>query len=620
MITATHTHAGPAHYFESEAYGGATSSRLPGFDEAVLDLLAGRIAAGIEHARRSIKPAALRWVHDSNAWGLTRNRSLVPFLSNTPLFVPPSAPPPELPADERAIDPELDVLQIEELDRKSGDHKGPLGWLVFYAMHPTVLPASNRLTGADLFGATSRILEERLRATHAATEPRCIPAQAGAICPELSDIDPLAAIVNTNEGDVSPIWVTGTTDEAMAVGERLAERAWASHLSTAPFHDRVLLDTRYLESDLAGTPLLREGKLCPKGELGAAAGHGGSDHPTSVDGILPSAGDRDLKRTDCQAPKAELLGLIQPFLVGLRPDRYPEHVSFALAHLDDTWISFVPAELTVHSGWAVDRRVRAVVGPEAGPNDHFVVAGLANAYIQYVATSREYQFQHYEGGSTLYGPRTAEFFAERLELLARSMRGENADAYLPPRQPRIDTAVQTEFSFAPARHRLASPSEGPPLAEVSGRGPIRFCRVREIADPPAVCFYWKDGAPGRVTLSNAKGDPWLELVDATASAPVHTWSREPSGTIFHDPHAFIDDRGLDFQTRVLGRDGNGFIWSTLFRPSLVEWESLKSMGKVRLRVRGDAASAPVLSNAFSASDPPLDCPDTIVLECLGKSE
>ena len=58
MITATDTHAGPAHYFESEAYGGFWgSSQSPGFDEAMLEMLASRIAEGIERANDWLRPA-----------------------------------------------------------------------------------------------------------------------------------------------------------------------------------------------------------------------------------------------------------------------------------------------------------------------------------------------------------------------------------------------------------------------------------------------------------------------------------------------------------------------------------------------------------------------------------
>jgi|GEM_PF-7050503 len=113
---------------------------------------------------------------------------------------------------QRAIDPALDVLQIEESTLGTGVLLGPLGWLVFYAMHPTVLPSSNRLIGADVLGVTSRALEAKLRPLRARNDPRCSPSDKGQRhCPKLADFDPLVGIINTNEGDVSPIWSVGNT-------------------------------------------------------------------------------------------------------------------------------------------------------------------------------------------------------------------------------------------------------------------------------------------------------------------------------------------------------------------------------------------------------------------------
>ncbi len=617
MITATHTHAGPAHYFESQAYGGAASSRLPGFDEAMLEMLAGRIAEGIERAHNHLRPARVRWAHHS-AWKLTRNRSLTAFLSNSPRFEPKSHPDPrdKLSDEERAVDPALDVLQIEETTPGTGKPVGPLGWLVFYAMHPTVLPSSNRLLGADVFGVTSRNLEARLRPLRARQDPRCSPSPKGQLqCPNLADFDPLVGVVNTNEGDVSPIWSVGNTEEAIAVGNKLADSAFATYQPAAPMRDRVIIESRYLEADLPSACLLHGSSLCAKGELGNATGHGASDHVASTDAIFPKQSDRDPERDSCQAPKAKMLGTFQDILLGRNPDRYPEHVSFALVHIDDTWLSFVPAELTVHAGSAVDRRVEQVVATKYKSPAHFVVAGLANAYIQYVTTRSEYNLQFYEGASTLYGPQSSEYITERLEILARSMIGQDADKWIAKGQPPIDTAVNVAFEFAPARARLATP-DGPELTKIAGRGAIDLCKVQLSLDRHAICLNWRDAGPGRVRLSNPDNEPWVELVGAESGHPVPLCTIRGQ-TLDCDPIAAIDDQGVDFQTRVLRRDGNGYLWSTLFRPSELEWNYLKQTGKVRIRVRGDSKAEPVQSPQFVVDELPA-CPDSTAMDCLGR--
>jgi hypothetical protein len=71
--------------------------------------------------------------------------------------------------------------------------------LVFFGMHPTMLPSSNRLFGGDVGGVASRPVEARLRAIWAKTEDSCGNTR-----------DPLVGFVNTKETSrLSGAWVTG---------------------------------------------------------------------------------------------------------------------------------------------------------------------------------------------------------------------------------------------------------------------------------------------------------------------------------------------------------------------------------------------------------------------------
>ena len=58
-----------------------------------------------------------------------------------------------------------------------------------------------------------------------------------------------------------------------------------------------------------------------------------------------------------------------------------------------------------------------------------ILSGLANEFIQYFTTPEEYDRQHYEGGSTLYGPLSAPFLQDQLiELTSRLSAGQPAQA------------------------------------------------------------------------------------------------------------------------------------------------------------------------------------------------
>src|SRR5437762_1880026 len=91
------------------------------------------------------------------------------------------------------------------------------------------------------------------------------------------------------------------------------------------------------------------------------------------------------------------------------------------------WKPICPArpsvQAAVHAGAVINARVRSAVATPEGTPAHALVVGLAKAYFQYLATREGYGVQGYEGASTLYGPSSTDFFAEKFFQLARSMNG-----------------------------------------------------------------------------------------------------------------------------------------------------------------------------------------------------
>jgi len=82
----------------------------------------------------------------------------------------------------------------------------------------------------------------------------------------------------------------------------------------------------------------------------------------------------------------------------------------------------------------------------------------------------------------------------------------------------------------------------------------------------------------------------------------------------------MDDRGLDFETRVRGRAGDAWLWSTVVRLSAEEWQSVQAAGTVRLRASSVQGVAPVESDAFRASSLPPACSDDEIRFCLHEGE
>jgi hypothetical protein len=198
------------------------------------------------------------------------------------------------------------------------------------------------------------------------------------------------------------------------------------------------------------------------------------------------------------------------------------------------------------------------------------VVGLANAYIQYVATRPEYELQRYEAGSTLYGPLSSEFLAERAGLLARAVAAGGTPPESRLLSPAIDEVAAFDYALGPERERY------PSKATAFDRHARKLlCRLP--SPRPRICFAWTDGSPGAVPLGRA---PWIHL-QLPAGRSVCAADRPLGRRAACDPDAAVDDRGTDFETRIRGGEGDGFVWSTIFHPSDTEVEAL---GAARLRI------------------------------------
>jgi neutral ceramidase len=599
VVTATHTHAGPAHYFEGVDYGGALSTRLPGYDEHMTEFLANSIAKAIRTAMQSMVPASMAWHEKDALWGLARNRNLAPHRENdaADLFPWAASAPPGLDDDLRAIDPRVSVLGFADADGCA------LGALSFYAVHPTVLPHTNRLWGGDTHAVTSRVLEQRMRAANAA-----IPA-----CRDKA-IRPAGGIVNTNEGDVIAIFSRGTIDEAEMVGRKLADQVWATYRSPpepAPSHATDLA-VRYLELSLAGAPLLDGQRLDPRASIGLGAPSGSREHPTVFSAVSPEI-FYEGHRSDGPDPKAPVGGFIQRIVGG--GYAYPEHVPLTVVRLGDRLIAFVPAELTVGAGHELVRKVRAEAAARGGGIRDVLVGGLADGYIQYVTTKREYALQGYEAASDLYGVNTASLLAERAALLARSALGGSVDCEMAELRARSGTfsgigeVAAFRYDTGPSRARFDTGEGDAPLASIH-REPIGLCRLPH-GEAPLVCFRWWDGGPGRVAARGGLG-PWVRLV--TDAGVAVTLPEDGEGdvcageTVTRGPCTAVDDDSTAFVVREHEHGpGDRHRWSATYRPSAAAWRAITARGGT-YRIEAPAQGlSPVLSPSFWAASLPPEC-------------
>lgn len=104
---------------------------------------------------------------------------------------------------------------------------------------------------------------------------------------------------------------------------------------------------------------------------------------------------------------------------------FPTAVPLTTAQVGDRAILTIPGEMT--SGMGRMLRSDAEQAVAGSGIDRVVISGLANDFIQYFVSPKEYDRQHYEGGSTLFGRASAIFIEERLiNLLERLLAGRAA--------------------------------------------------------------------------------------------------------------------------------------------------------------------------------------------------
>ena len=572
LVMATHTHAGPAHYFESPAYSGFLSTRRPGFDDDMLRMLASRIARGISDAFGRTQDAEIQWISSAIS-GLTRNRSLEAYDLNgsTELSLQgrpacEHVSPPEPPVFNQtalengpckllgracqAVDP-----TVHTLDVRSVLGSVPLGRLVFVAVHPTVLAAHTRLFGGDIFGVAARELERKLRAT---------PHPAGIT------FDPPVGIVNTNEGDVVPAWVIGDIAEARAFGNELARQLWVDVPDELKIEAHPRLSARTVEANFQCTGCSNSAHRLPPPMLGQTSSHGGADHRATVDDLMRRPSDWTTQGP--QAPKTPLLAPWQSVLTG--PYGFPARLPFAVWALGGTMIGAAPAELTITAGQRLRRAISAAGGVRF---EDTVVAGLANGYMQYVTTCEEFQRQAYEGGSNLYGPMTAQTIADIEASLACEMNGRANCVPLP------EFVHAPPFSALPLRPDIDVTHERYPQPEGSTVVP----KVQGACWLPSLearlCFRWLDRAPGNLPLASFDKSPsaWIRVRAGELPARI-----DPG-----DPLSVIDDTTDLFQVRARRSCARGrWSYSGLFDQHAAERISAKlgQQGSLLLEI-GDGA-------------------------------
>uniref|UniRef100_A0A8C5VXE0 Neutral ceramidase n=1 Tax=Microcebus murinus TaxID=30608 RepID=A0A8C5VXE0_MICMU len=394
VLSGTHTHSGPAGYFQYTLFVIASE----GFSNRTFEYMVSGIMKSIEIAHTNMKPGKI-FINKGNVDGVQINRSPYSYLQN--------------PQSERAryssnTDKEMVVLKMVDLN---GDDLGLLSW---FAIHPVSMNNSNHLVNSDNVGYASYLFEQEKNKGYLPGEGPYVAAFASS---NLGDVSPNILgphCINTGEScdNANSTCPIGGSSMCMAMGP-----------------GRDMLDS----TQIIGRTIYQraKAKTCKPalgysfaaGTIDGVAGLNFTQGTTEGDPFWDTIRDQLLGKPseeikECHKPKPILLHtgeLSKPH------PWHPDIIDVQIITLGSLAISAIPGELTTMSGRRLREAVQAEFASYGMQNMTVVIAGLCNVYTHYIATYEEYQVQRYEAASTIYGPHTLSAYIQLFRGLAKAI-------------------------------------------------------------------------------------------------------------------------------------------------------------------------------------------------------
>jgi neutral ceramidase len=407
VLLATHTHSAPGGFSHHTLY----NLPFPGFNEQNYEAVVNGVVESVLRAYKNREPGYIQY-GENQLLEASHNRSKLAFFEN-----------PE--SKSLQFDTNKTMSQFEFYS-SAGE---PLGILNFFAVHATTLPNSNKMISSDNKGLASMLFDRDMKSDY------------------LKEKTFVAAFANSEEGDVTPNPIINgkmiregqNSIEAMEIsGRRQYEN---SKKIFENYSDKQLL-TNQIQNvhsfvEVPGLSFDGEPALCEPA-FGFSFAAGAEDGPGGfhiTEGITASVaksvsaligflrfltggliGSPLLYNDLCQYPKPILLATTRGF-----PKPWtPRVVPFQLIRMGPVALVAFPGEMTTVSGKRIRENVEqalADIGVERA-----IIAGLANDYTSYLATPEEYEMQHYEGASTLFGPRSVPVFSQLYKKMAEALK------------------------------------------------------------------------------------------------------------------------------------------------------------------------------------------------------
>ncbi len=440
ILSGTHTHTAPGRVAGNGLYD-TFGQCEPGFSKKLAKRMAKRIARAIRTAHDNKRPARVALQRDT-VWGLSRNRSLKPFLASfadvpDPLAAwqapgwPGHGPAAGLSPQQQAIDPRLTLLTAvrDEPSRRI------IASFALFGCHATALGSQAEEMSRDWPGHTVDHVQAALgRAGHDGVVVAFAQTSAG-------DVTPLPPDDRSHWDGPAPPDVEHPELEhfqgpalATWVGNELAARWLASVRGAGAVAEPFALQAAFgiwepLAASARGTA-----RKISSWNVGWPLIAGAEDMRSTFfrlglafEGMTSDFFDDD-DRDRNQLPKRPFLGRMQGLLQRLcrsvAPARWhPLHV----ARIGDLVLATVPGEPTCKLAHGIEQALLQKLTGSDAP-DCVSVLGYSGDYAGYFVTAEEYALQHYEGAHTLYGSSSDSVLRSQLLELVEAMRTSQAPA------------------------------------------------------------------------------------------------------------------------------------------------------------------------------------------------
>ena len=487
FLSGSHTHSGPGHVYGNTLYDKMAAGGY-GLDRVGAERIARAIAAAVREATAGLQPAKVG--HGvARRWGYSQNRSLRAFTNDgarPDQFARAHARledlPPGISQEGLAVDPRVQVIWAEDLQG------APIGAFATFAAHGTAIPAAQATLSADWCGCAVRAAQDRVARAPgywpAATPRRRVPI--GLAAGAMGDVD-----VDLPGVDIAGIVALQGTALAARVGEAVGEtieRAIANARSS--LESTLSIVTRFAEPEPSGAWLEDGRKLASYPAFGIPALGGselGRNFALDAD-VLASSLNLESRRGDYRpedphAPKLTFESAIVEVFTGRPAAVLPIRLVTIVGNYRTLQLAGLPGEpTTLFSGrmerMLLDRGATAVM-----------IAGVTGDYAGYFTTGREYDRQHYEGASTIWGRCTGDWLIEEVRDLAAGR--------VPP--PTTEAFFESEKDYARAVS-VPGPATRPTLSFIDGELRGGWSAPKEVS--PAF------GPDPWILIEEIEGDTW----------------------------------------------------------------------------------------------------------------